>query len=120
MATTGALMVDPNTGELVLVSSVTFLDCNGGDDGLQSIYLPLVSMAAVFHPYCLISNESLRQFDSETDTPYELEMSNEPGCWGEEDFKLAEIKKRGRIHFSFNCIRPLFSPSLKNGFITQD
>jgi hypothetical protein len=94
MATTGALMVDPNTGDLVIVSSVTFLDCNGGDDGLQSIYLPLVSMAAVFHPYCLISSENLRQSDSETDTPYELEMSNEPSCWGEEDFKSAEMALR--------------------------
>ena len=94
MATTGALMVDPNTGDLVIVSSVTFLGCNGGDDGLHSIYVPLVSMAAVFHPYCLISSESLRQFDSETNTPYELEKSNEPSCWGEEDFKSAEMALR--------------------------
>ncbi len=99
MATMGALMVDPNTGELVIVSSATFLDCNGGDDGLQSIYVPLVSSAAVFHPFCLINSESLR-FDSETDTPYELEMSNEPSRWGEEDFKSAEMALRQAGIFS--------------------
>jgi hypothetical protein len=94
MAATGALMTDPNTGELVIISSVTFLDCEGGDDGLQSIYVPLISWAAVFHPYCLISSDDLRQFDSETDAPYELDMSNEPSCWGQVDFEPAEAALR--------------------------
>ena len=100
LATTGALMIDSGTGGLVIVSHITLLDGEGEEEWLHGVYTPLVAQAAVYHPYCLISSDDLRQFDSETDTPYELEMSNEPSCWGEEDFKSAEMALRQAGTFS--------------------
>ena len=90
LATTGALMTDPDTKELVIVSSATLLD--GDDDSLQRLYVPLAASAAIFHPYSLISMGSLR--DSGTGAPYEFEMSNDPSRWGQVDFESAETALR--------------------------
>ncbi len=47
LATTGALMIDPGTKELVIVSSATLLDGGSDDDSLPRLYVPLVASAAV-------------------------------------------------------------------------
>jgi hypothetical protein len=96
MATTGALMTDPDTGELVIVSSVTFLDCDGADDGLLGLYVPLVIRAAMFHPYCLLSRDILEQLGA----PHDLPQSDEPSAWGQEDFEQAAMALRQAGIFS--------------------
>ena len=94
MATTGALLRDPNTGELVIVSSVTFLDAGGEDDGLLDLYMPLACWAAVCHSYCLFGRALLGQAGSESGTAFDLDMSDEPSCWGQSDFESAEMALR--------------------------
>jgi len=91
LATTGALLRDPKTGELVMVSGVTFLDADGEDDGMLDTYTALVGWAAVCHPYCLFGRALLGQSGSEADTQYNLEMSNEPSQWGQVDFESAQM-----------------------------
>lgn len=92
LATTGALMIDPDTKELVIISTATLLDGGDDDDSLPRLYVPLVASAAVFHPYGLVSMDSFR--DSDTGAPYEFEMSNDPSRWGQADFESAEMALR--------------------------
>lgn len=100
LATTGALMIDPITGELVIVSSVTLLEGDGEDDNLLRLYISLIAYAAVFHPACLASIYGPAQADSETYALDEPEGFNEPGYWGLEDFKPAENMLRQAGIFS--------------------
>jgi hypothetical protein len=87
LAATGALMVDPVTDELVIVSNITLLDGEGQDDHLQGVYVPLVAFAAVFQPNCLVSSAGPEKSDSATGA---LDLSNEPSSWGQADFETAE------------------------------
>lgn len=91
LAATGALMVDPVTDELVVVSGITLLDGEGQDDHLQGVYVPLVAFAAIFQPNFLVSSAGPMKSDSATGA---LDLSNEPSRWGQVDFEPAEMALR--------------------------
>ena len=93
LATMGALMIDPDTGEAVIVSNVTLVDGEGQEEILKRVYVPLVAQAAVCHPYCLIA-VNRGQNDTATGTPGELSVFDEPSHWGLEDFKSTETLLR--------------------------
>ena len=100
LATTGALMRDPGTGELAIVSHATFIDGEGQEDWLREVYVPVVSAVAIFHPYCLVSCGGPGQSDPATGATSGLEFYDAPSRWGQEDFKPAEAALRQAGVFS--------------------